>query len=104
MINLLVLKSDSQHLAEHVALLDPFPEVELFAKLCERQKELREALGGSSLAHEIQRFLSVGQKCPQSSRTEGLRFLQRLLHDSKSEVAHLIKEGGPERGGGIVCD
>ena len=93
MISYLVLKSESDTLAEHVALLDPFPEVEPFTKLCQKQSELREAIGGVSLSHEIERFLSVSQKCPQSSRKEGLKFLQGLLPSSKFEIAHLKEQG-----------
>ena len=93
MISYLVLKSESDTLAEHVALLDPFPEVEPFTKLCQKQSELREAIGGVSLSHEIERFLSVSQKCPQSSRKEGLKFLQGLLPSSKFQIAHLKEQG-----------
>ena len=65
--------------------LDPFPHsVPLPA-------ELRQEMGGATtLCNEIERFLSAGV---YSSRTEGLRSLAQLLHNSRLELASLIEKG-----------
>ena len=80
----------SQHLAAHVTKLDPFPNVKCLKSLYEKQAQLRDAMGGVSLVHEIERFLSV--RSQPFSRAEGLRQLGRMLHTSKLELAPL-KEG-----------
>ena len=91
MLNFLIL--DAELLAEHVALLDPFPTAEPFSKLCQKQAEFKEITGAVSLSEEIERFLSIGQDCPRSSRREGLKSLQVLLHASLLDVSSLIQRG-----------
>ena len=91
MLNFLILKAEL--LAEHAALLDPFPPTEPFSKLCQKQAELREITGAVSLSEEIERFLSIGQDCTRSSRQEGLRSLRALLHASLLDVSTLIQHG-----------
>ena len=70
---------------DYVSQLDPFPHsVPLPA-------ELRQEMGGATtLCNEIERFLSAGV---YSSRTEGLRSLAQLLHNSRLELASLIEKG-----------
>ena len=89
-----MLKAESDVLAEHVARLDPFPDGELFAKLRQKQTGLREIMGMEYLDQELDRFLSVSQECPVSSRREGLKYLQQLLSASRDGVAELLKSGG----------
>ena len=86
-----MLKVKSEVIAEHVAKLDPFPDGELFATLREKQLELREVLGMESLEQEVDRFLSVSQEGPTSSRREGLKYLQKLLRSSRFGMAELLK-------------
>ena len=93
MLKFLILRAESEVLAEYVALLDPFPPAEPFSKLCQKQAELKELMGAASLSEEIQRFLSLGQECPRSSRREGLKALQTLLHTTWLEVSCLIQRG-----------
>ena len=92
-LKFLVLKAESEVLTEYVALLDPFPPAEPFSKLCQKQVKLKQLMGPASLPEEIQRFLSVGQKCPRSSRREGLKALQALLHTTWLDVSCLIQHG-----------
>lgn len=75
---------------DYVSQLDPFPEVAPLVKLCDVQSALRQRMVGVTLATEIERFMSVGV---YSSRTEGLRALGRLLHNSKFEFSSLIEQG-----------
>ena len=92
-LTFLILSAESEVLAEYVALLDPFPPVEPFSKLCQKQAKLKELMGAASLSEEIQRFLSLGQECPHSSRREGLKALPALLHTSWLDVSCLIQHG-----------
>ena len=92
-LKFLILRPESEVLAEHVALLDPFPPAEPFSKLCQKQAKLKELMGAASLSEEIQRFLSLGQECPRSSRREGLKALQALLHTTWLDVSCLIQHG-----------
>ena len=78
---------------EHVAHLDPFAKEEPFTQLSRKQTALRQEVGGATLDDEINRFLSVGRKCPHSMRSKALIFLQSLLHISKLELASLVKQG-----------
>ena len=89
-----MLKTESEVLAEHVAQLDPFPDGELFAKLRQKQMELREIMGMESLEQELDRFLSVSPECPVSSRREGLKYLQQLLRSSRLGMAELLRSSG----------
>ncbi len=73
--------------------LDPFPEDQSFTALTARQVELRQEVGGATLLDEIQRFLIVGEQCPQAGRTEALSYLQKQLHNSKLQLASLVKQG-----------
>ena len=102
-LKFLILKAESEVLAEHVALLDPFPPTEPFSKLRQKQAKLKELMGAASLSEEIQRFLSLGQECPHSSRREGLKALQVLLHTTWLDISCLIQRGESffqELGGG----
>ncbi len=78
---------------QHLVHFDPFPECEPFSTLIAKQVELRQEVGVATLTDEIDRFLTVGQQCPQATRTEALAFLQKLLHSSKLELASLVKQG-----------
>lgn len=77
----------------HLVYLDTFPECESFTALLRRQEVLRQEMGGATLANNIKRFLTVGQQCPQASRSEALMYLQQQLHSSKHELSSLIKQG-----------
>lgn len=79
---------------EAVARLDPFPESEPFTRLYHKQDQLCQELGGASLEDRIEQFLSTGgTKGLQSVRVEGLKCLQKSLHDFKYDVEHLLKQG-----------
>ncbi len=78
---------------QYLVHLDPFPECQPFSTLIAKQVELRQEVGVATLMDEIDRFLTVGQQCPQATRTEALAFLQKLLHSSKLELASLVKQG-----------
>ena len=73
--------------------LDPFPDGSSFPTLSNKLEELRQEMVEATLADEIDRFLAVGQQCPQAVRTEALRFLQKRLHSSKLELASLVRQG-----------
>ena len=92
LITFLVTECVPPMLRKQVALLDPFPDLKHFSGMREKQLELRESLGPITLSQEIDRFLSMGRKCPHSLRTEGLRFLQGTLQLHKQELSELIKE------------
>lgn len=76
-----------------VTQLDPFPISEPFTRLRQKQVEVCEQVGGNSLAENIEQFLSSGNKCLSSVRTEGLKFLQKSLNVSKLEIPYLLKQG-----------
>ena len=73
--------------------LDPFPEGGLFSALSNKLEELRQEMVEATLTEEIDRFLAVGQQCPQAVRTEALTFLQKRLHGSKLELSSLVRQG-----------
>lgn len=79
-----------------MAHLDPFPKEDPFSQLSRKQTAMRQEVGGATLDDEINRFLSVGRKCPHSVRSKALMFLQRLLHVSKHELASLVQLGTRE--------
>ena len=79
---------------EAVTRLDPFPDSEPFTRLHHRQDQLCQQLGGISLEERIEQFLSTGgTKDLQSVRVEGLKCLQKSLHDSNYDIEHLLKQG-----------
>ena len=93
LINLLVRDSGSQLLDEQVAVMDPFPEAPPFLDLCKRQRELREAIGHTSLKQEIERFLLIGREASETFRTDGVRSLRTKIVGCRSELEELAKEG-----------
>ena len=52
-LKFLILRAESEVLAKHVALLDPFPSTEPFSKLRQKQAKLKELMGAASLSEEI---------------------------------------------------
>ena len=78
---------------EVVARLDPFPDSEPFTRLHQKQSELCQELGEITLAEKIERFLSGGGRCLHSVRAEGLKFLQKSLHEAKFEIPLILNQG-----------
>ena len=76
--------------------LDPFPEGGSFSVLSTKLEGLRQEMVEATLADEIDRFLAVGQQCPQAVRTEALMSLQKQLHSSKLELASLVRQGSSD--------
>ena len=79
---------------EAVTQLDPFPDSEPFTRLHHKQHQLCQQHAGILLEDRIEQFLSTGgSKGLQSVRVEGLKCLQKSLHNSKYEMEHLVKQG-----------
>ncbi len=77
---------------EAVTQLDPFPNSEPFTRLYHKQDQLCQRLGGITVKERIEHFLSTGGTL-QSVRVEGLKCLQKSLHDSNYEIEYLLKQG-----------
>ena len=70
-------------------MLDPFPDLELFAPLRRVYCQIRQSVESLTLEKDIERFLSVDQHCPPEARLEGLRHLKAQLRQQTKEVGQV---------------
>jgi ataxia telangiectasia mutated family protein len=89
LLDALITKSDCPQLRPYISMLDPFPDLELFAPLRRVHYQIRQSMKALTLEEDIKRFLSVDQHCPPEARLEGLRCLKAQLRQHTKEMGQV---------------